>query len=294
MRKITPKIAVPLIAAAALALQSCSKDEAQKISSGSQGPGAGSAKVSVTLLPESPKAGSILRAVVSGEDALVRWQRNGEPLEAEGDMLATSGFRKGDVITALAGPDGAQGSAEAVLQNAPPSIRSVTVSPRPFYKGQDLNAMAEAWDADGDNVSFSYEWSVNGERVYEAEGAVLPAARYDRGDEIAVTVSPSDGEGEGEPFRAVAGKAENSPPKFTSAPPADFSGRFIYAPAVSDADGDSVALSLVRSPEGMTISGGTVEWRARDEQKGSFEVTIAAEDGFGGRTLQTFELKVGQ
>jgi hypothetical protein len=44
----------------------------------------------------------------------------------------------------------------------------------------------------------------------------------------------------------------------------------------------------------MGIANGTIDWRAKEEQKGSFEVTVAAEDGFGGKALQTFELKVGQ
>lgn len=295
MRKITGKsIAIPLMAAL-LAAQSCSKDSPREEKAGAQvSREAGAGNALVTLLPEDPKAGGVLRAVVSGQDGPLRWFRNGEALEAEGDTLPTSGFRKGDVIKVVAGEGAALESAETVLLNTAPSVRSVNISPRPFYRGQDIRAGAEAWDADGDGVSFRYEWHVNGERVFDADGDVLGAGSFSRGDEVAVTVVPSDGESEGEAFTAQAGKAANSAPGFSSSPPADFSGVFIYKPVLSDPDGDAVSVSIERGPEGMTAADGKVEWRPRDEQKGSFEVTIAADDGFGGRALQTFELKVGQ
>ncbi len=284
-------IAIPLVA---VLLASCSKDPSQKTpgsdAASQAGPGG---PAQVTLLPEDPKAGTVLRAVVTGQDGPLRWFRNGEALEGEADTLSTSGFRKGDVIKAVIG-DAPQGSAETVLRNAPPNVSSVSISPRPFYKGQDIKARVEALDADGDGVSFKYEWSVNGEKVYDADGDVLPAGTFSKGDAVAVTVVPFDGETEGEPFTADAGKVANSAPVFSSAPPSGFSGVFIYKPVLSDPDGDGAAISIERGPEGMTAADGKVEWRPRDEQKGSFEVTIAADDGFGGRALQTFELKVGQ
>lgn len=294
MRKKTGSfIVIPFIAAAAFSAQSCTKDGAEKagqeLKTGSPG-----APAEVALLPEAPKAGTMLRAVVSGDAVEVRWLRNGQPLATEGDTLLTTGFRKGDVIRVVAGPAGSERAAEAVLLNAPPVIRSVTILPRPFYKGQDIVAEVQGWDPDGDSISYKYEWTVNGERVYETDGHVLSGGSYGRGDAIAVKVVPFDGESEGESFKAEAGQAGNSPPRFTSTPPADFSGRFLYSPVVSDPDGDSVALSLERSPEGMAIGNGVIEWRAKDDQNGSFEVTIAAEDGSGGKALQTFELKVGQ
>lgn len=292
MRKIT--IAIPLMAAL-LAAQSCSKDSPREDNaSAPEALEAAGGDAQVIILPEDPKAGAVLRGVVTGQDGPLRWFRNGEALEAEGDTLPTSGFRKGDVIKLIAGEGADQGYAETVLMNTAPSVRSVNISPRPFYNGQDIRAGAEAWDADGDSVSFKYEWYVNGERVFDAGGDVLSAGSFSRGDDVAVTVVPFDGEIEGEAFRAEVGKTANSAPTFTSSPPADFSGVFIYKPVLSDPDGDGIAVSIVKGPEGMAAADGKVEWRPRDEQKGSFEVTIAADDGFGGRALQTFELKVGQ
>lgn len=297
MRKKTGTLIIlPLIAAAALAAQSCSKDEPEKASGKASGPEAGEQARSyggVTLMPEEPRAGAMLRALVTGDGEL-RWERNGEPLMASGETLPTAGFKKGDVIRVIVGPPGAEKTAEAVLVNAPPVIRSVRLSPRPFHKGEDITAEAQGFDPDGDAVSYKYEWSVNGESVYGAEEQMLPSGSFARGDEVAVSVTARDSESAGEVFKASFGRASNAPPKFTSSPPVDFTGRFIYKPVVADLDGDTITLSLEKGPEGMKIENGAVDWRAGGEQKGAFEVTIAADDGNGGAVLQTFELRVGQ
>ena len=294
MRKKTGTfIIMPLIAAAALAVQSCAKDEPKEAARSEVTAGA-PASAGVTLLPEEPRAGTMLRAVVSGEASEVRWERNGEPLMAAGDTLQTAGFKKGDVIKVVVGSPGAEKAAEAVLVNAPPVIRSVSVSPRPFHNGNGITVEPQGYDPDGDAISYKYGWTVNGESVYGVDERVLPAGSFVRGDEIAVSVTASDSEAAGEVFRVVAGKAVNAPPRFTSAPPVDFTGRFIYATALADPDGDTIALSLEKGPEGMKVENGVVEWRAKGDQKGSFEVTISADDGNGSVVLQTFELKVGE
>lgn len=298
MRKKTGALIIlPLFAAAAIMAQSCSKDEpknaAQIESAPSVSEGAPSS-AAVALLPEEPRAGTMLRAVVTGGASEVRWERNGEPLMAAGETLRTDGFKKGDVIRAVIGLPGAGKSAETVLVNAPPVIRSVRISPRPFHKGDDITAEPLGFDPDGDAVSYRYEWTVNGESVYGADGQSLPSGSFVRGDEVAVRVIARDSESAGEAFKAVAGRAENAPPKFTSKPPADFTGRFVYAPTAADPDGDAIALSIEKGPEGMKLENNAVDWRAAAGQAGTFEVTIAADDGNGGSVLQTFELRIGQ
>lgn len=67
----------------------------------------------------------------------------------------------------------------------------------------------------------------------------------------------------------------------------------MYQPRAADQDGDAVSISLVKGPEGMTAEKGSIEWNAKGH-KGSFEVTVAADDGNGGQSLQTFELKVDE
>lgn len=298
MRKKTGVYMIlPLVAAAALAAQSCSKSEPEKPAqpeAASTVSEAAPSSVAVALLPEKPMAGVLLRAVITGGAAEVRWERNGEPLMAQGETLPTAGFKKGDVIRVVAGEPGAERSAEAVLVNAPPVIRSLSVSPRPFYKNDAMTVEPQSFDPDGDTVSYRYEWTVNGESVYGVEENVLSPGSFARGDEVAVRVVARDGEAAGEPFRASFGRVQNAPPKFTSKPPADFTGRFVYSPTAVDPDGDTITLSLEKGPEGMKIENNVINWRAAADQSGTFEVTVSADDGNGGTVLQTFELRMGQ
>lgn len=280
--------AVIILAAAALAAaQSCDKKSADGKAEENMHENA-----SISIIPENPAAGTMLRAVVTGGHGLAfKWERNGEVLEAADETLDTSGFRKGDTIRLLAYDAGA--AAETVLLNSPPAVKSITFKPGAFSAGVDLQAEAEGWDPDGDGIQYEYQWTVNGQALYSETGPVLGGDKYERGSEISVRVVPYDGEEQGKPFEAKAGLAQNSPPRFTSVPPAEFSGRFAYKPVVSDKDADAVSISVVKGPEGMKVTNGTIEWNAKGQQ-GSFEVTLAADDGNGGQCLQSFELKVGQ
>jgi len=289
MRKKTIKTfsAVILAAAAVAAAQSCDrKGEDARVAENRPENAS-----RISIIPENPKAGTMLRAVVTGAGGLTfRWERNGQALAATADTLDTSGFKKGDRIMLVAGRGE---TAETVLLNSPPVVRSVSFKPGEFSAGVDLQAEVEGWDADGDAVEYEYQWTVNGQAVYSETGPVLGGDRYERGGEISVRVVPYDGEVSGASFEAKAGAARNSPPRFTSVPPVEFSGTFVYKPAVSDKDADAVSVSVVKGPEGMTASSGAIEWNASGH-KGSFEVTLAADDGNGGQSLQSFELKVGQ
>lgn len=290
MRKKTIKTfyAVILAAAALLAVQSCDKKGVDgKVAENKP------ENASISIIPENPTAGTLLRAVATGGDGLTfRWERNEKALTTTADTLDTAGFKKGDRIKLAAGR-GPGAVAETVLLNSPPVVRSVTFKPGAFSAGVDLQAEAEGWDPDGDAVEYEYQWTLNGQAVYSETGPVLGGDRYERGGEISVRVVPYDGEEAGAPFEARAGAALNSPPRFTSVPPVEFSGTFVYKPAVSDKDADAVSISVVKGPEGMTASSGAIEWNAKG-RKGSFEVTLAADDGNGGQCLQSFELKVAE
>lgn len=295
MKKDAMKRLAFTLAAAVLAAgsQSCErKSPGHGAPDAAQGQGAGG-PVLVRIVPERAPVGAVLRAIVQGPgDGLsLSWEKGGEALGASSDTIDTAGFRKGDTVKVVATLSGVQTSAEAVIVNSPPAVRSVAFGPGPLTGGRDVKAAVEGSDRDNDAVRYEYLWSVNGQAVYSETGPVLGGDRFVRGDVVSVMVTPFDGEAQGEPFEASAGAVENSAPRFTSAPPVEFSGSFVYRPEALDADGDAVAFAVVKGPEGMKAEGGVLEWDARG-QKGAFEVTLSADDGSGGRALQTFELKV--
>lgn len=247
---------------------------------------------SVVLAPERPSAGAEVRAVVSGQAGEVEflWEVNGEAVEADGDTLGKGTFRKGDTIRVTAGAGGMESSAETVAANMPPSILSVRIRPEVFGSGTGISAEAQGHDPDNDLLSYDFVWSVNGERFY---GEALSGEHVRRGEEISLRVAAFDGDDESEPFEVPGISAANSPPRFVSSPPAEFSGLFIYEVKAIDPDGDEVSFTLEKKPEGMTLNGNRLEWEAKGGE-GQAEVVISADDGHGGSALQSFRLSVGK
>lgn len=293
MRKMNIKTYFTVISAAVmmLAVQSCEK---KSVETNAAIEGTPSSAASVSIIPESPQVGTMLRAVAKGGDGFAfRWEKNGEALGIAAETLDTSAFKKGDVIKVVATGGGVETSAETAILNSVPVIKSVTFKPGEVSRGQDLQAIAEGWDPDRDDIQYEYQWAVNGQTLHSERGPVLGGDKFERGDEISVRVTPYDGDRQGAAFEAKAGVAKNTPPRFTSVPPVEFSGKFVYQPKVADQDGDAVSIALVKGPEGMTAEKGSIEWNAKGH-RGAFEVTVAADDGNGGQSLQTFELKVDE
>lgn len=95
--------------------------------------------------------------------------------------------------------DGAtETSAVAEVLNTPPDAPSVALVPSSPQPGETLRVsmVAGSYDADGDSVTYSYEWYVNGSLVGETTNVLQPS-EFSHGDAIEVIVTPFDGEDEG-------------------------------------------------------------------------------------------------
>ena len=64
------------------------------------------------------------------------------------------------------------------------------------FRGSGIEFDEVREDADGDDVSLRYAWSVNGEVVSSSE--TLEGGWFDKGDTVSLAVTPSDGDAEGE------------------------------------------------------------------------------------------------
>jgi hypothetical protein len=84
----------------------------------------------------------------------------------------------------------------------PPSIQRVTLDPRVPSVDDAITAVVEASDPDGDEITLSYEWTVNGRPA--GSGESLRAGSAKRGDRIAVSVVASDGSSASAPRNASA------------------------------------------------------------------------------------------
>jgi hypothetical protein len=138
---------------------------------------------------------------------LYQWHRNGEPIYGATDSSLTSGFfQKGDIISVEVIPyDGgkygaAVSSPSIYVQNSPPSVTNVVISPQNPTEIDDLTAEPIGFvdpDESDDNEMYSYSWIKNGVAISGVVENTLDSAYFMEGDVISVRVIPSDGEDNG-------------------------------------------------------------------------------------------------
>jgi len=246
----------------------------------------------VEILPLEPTAESTLHARVSGtrEPVIYRWLKNGQILEGEETAsLAAKSFVKGDIIEADVISGTMSALATVVIRNSPPVISGVNYS-----YGSEFTVEPQGEDADGDSISYRYEWLVNGEEVPMQTGSDLPGEFFSQGDRVGVVVTPYDEESDGLAFRLEGVQIENKPPVITSTPPTETEGNdFTYQVVAEDPEGEGLTYSLEAAPLGMTIDpqAGKVHWAIDASAAGTQEIKIKVEDASGRWTVQEFTLK---
>jgi hypothetical protein len=261
----------------------------------------------VRFEPAEPRAGDKVRAVAAASDDdgdrvayTFSWTVNGVRLAQQGATIDLSRTRKGDPIevTVVAG-DGRASSepfdAATEVYNRPPQLSGVRLaSASAISAGAEVSARPTGQDLDGDPLSYSYTWWVNGEPAFES-GPTFSTEGMERGDTLRVRAVASDGEDESNSVDSEELTLGNSPPVIVSQPGgADEDGSFRYQVRAEDADDDDLRLSLVQGPEGMAMvtEDGLIEWRPRPDQGGTHVIDIAVEDSAGLRTMQRFSIEV--
>jgi hypothetical protein len=255
----------------------------------------------LTLLPEEPRAGDELRAVVAGVGGpfMFAWEKNGVPITGQNKTrLSGHGLVRGDVIRVVVTAGDKEASAERVISNSPPEDVSVTLKTPYLCRGVDLEVEARARDADGDPVEFRYAWYVNGVALYGKGSSVLAGESYSRGDIVKLTVTPLDQQEEGEPFsEGLQFEVGNAPPRIVTSPPTSITSLdYRYQARAMDADEDEITYQLSKGPEGMTIdpASGLVLWSMPVDASGTFEVRIVARDAEGEGPWQEFSLEINR
>ncbi|MBM4369926.1 MAG: hypothetical protein FJ102_27200, partial [Deltaproteobacteria bacterium] len=110
------------------------------------------------------------------------WTVNGSAA-GSGSSLS-SGFDKGDTVVCTVTPyDGADyGTAVTdtiVIDNAPPAVTSVTLSPADPTTDETLSTTVSSSDPDGDRVTLSYTWYVDGTLIGSTATAISGLTWFD-------------------------------------------------------------------------------------------------------------------
>ena len=180
----------------------------------------------VDVQPNEPTTTDTLFALVTTETSVydLRWfVDDQERPEYSGFLTIQSPqTHKGENWRAVVTPYNSNGQLgdpveDAVLiVNSPPSatmILGLVPDPR---EGDVLSALASTTDPDGDAVTVSYLWFVNGVQDNVESVAELSDASFDKNDEIWATMTPHDGTDAGESVESNHVVVVNSAPSATS------------------------------------------------------------------------------
>ena len=259
---------------------------------------AAAGEVQPTILPDAPVAGSELRAVVPGGEAIrqVRWYRNGAAIPgADADTLPAHSALKGEDVSVEVTTDGGTESATVTIGNTPPHVTGGSFVDPQVRAGQAIEIVPEGEDEDGDEITgYRCVWAVNGEILPEQTTPVLPAEFFHKGDRVVVEVFASDGEAEGPPFVGKEFVIPNSPPVFVTEPPREFSAsQYVYQARAEDADGDPLEYRLEITPPGMTMDAeGKITWTLDASAAGEHHIRIVATDSDGAKAVQDYTLRI--
>jgi hypothetical protein len=259
------------------------------------------------ILPENPTTSTPLQVDMrlgGGEPARMeyQWLNNGNPIPGGIEpILATEYLHKGDFISVTVrakqagGGSDEQTSDAVIIGNTQPVATFAGVEPGTPTSGDTLKALGVGYDHDSDNVTFVYQWIVNGDPLVGQDEQLLANSHFRRGDRVQVVVTPYDGEEFGMSLQSTPVVVGNSPPEIVSDPPRRMEdSTFRYAVQTKDVDGDSLTFSLEgKVPAGLEIdpATGLIQWKpVGTGSGGSYVFQVIAEDPEGAKSVQQITL----
>lgn len=182
-----------------------------------------------TIAPESPLSTDDLELTVSTEDAdgdtvnvAISWTVDGEPAGISGPRVPNGRTTPDEVWEATVLPSDARGEGEPFtvsvqIENQAPVMEQVLMRPAEIREASVVEALPSATDPDRDELTYTYEWFVNGVSQGQSPDDSIDGSLFDRGDTIEVSVVASDGRGgESEAVRAEAATVLNTAPAMDS------------------------------------------------------------------------------
>ncbi len=157
--------------------------------------------------------------------------------------------------------------AEIIVDNLAPTIDDVQIEPILFSHGDTIHAVASGSDPDGQPVSFTYQWMLNGEPIAGATESSLPGTQFFRGDEVSVQVTATDGYASSLPEESLRYTVQNAPPSGGKAEISSSYPSFKHGQSVTcktqdfiDVDGDEITLSYTWWADGRVVDGNQRTW----------------------------------
>lgn len=183
----------------------------------------------VSIAPVTPLTGEALVADASTEDVdddtvtlSWKWLRDGTASGFTTPEVPAGETQRGETWTVQVTPNDGTTSGETVedsvvIDNAPPVATSVSLAPSEARTDQDIVATVVGVDDDGDDLTWTFTWFLDGVVVPDVEGGTLAASLTGKGEQIRVEAFPHDGFEAGNTVTAGPVRVVNTPPSATSA-----------------------------------------------------------------------------
>jgi hypothetical protein len=255
----------------------------------------------IEILPIDPVTDSLLSVTVTvvdpdGDEVTLnyRWRVNGSTVQdGTEETLESSFFVKWNFIDVFVTPDdglvsgGEFQSGVIFIQNTPPEILGVTLSPENPTSSDTVMAIADGYyDADGDPVMYSVIWYVNNVSIPAA--IILTGANFDRGDEIYAEMQGYDMEDSGpselSPTVIIANALPAAPDiAITPASPTvDDDLSCSIETDSTDAEGDSISYAWSWWVDGVDSGKSKETLKAAKTSEGEeWTCRVVPNDGFG-------------
>ncbi len=279
-----------LITSILLLSLSCSENQGTVALQGSQnpaGPQISDQSDNLTIGPVNARARTVITLRTNNHavnSSAIHWYINGrEESMSRGFRLKSVQLKKGDSVQAvITDGDREYKSNEIIIKNTPPLIQKAGLAPSMPVVSSMIETEVTAYDADGDNISFQYHWTLNG-RFAGEEGYIKTALK--RGDVIMVEITPFDGEEHGQSVK-LKGSVFNSLPTVSEGAPVLNGNVYTYQIRASDPDNDILTYTLEQGPEGLKVSpSGLITWKVNREDSGTHEIKVLISDNNGGKII---------
>ncbi len=265
----------------------------------SESTSSGSGGVNVRILPESPTSSDCLQAAIQGGPGSknIVWKVNDEIVSTGTDpQLCNVSFKRNDTVSVEVGTLDKGAQVSVSIGNSLPRVIDISSTPDEIFAGVDVSVSPVAEDADDDDVSFTYQWLVNGAADPLLTEATLPGNKFSKGDTIQVLIVPNDFFEDGPTYESYAQLVPNAAPMIISEPPQSISSLdYRYQVEVSDPDDSQFTYRLDEAPDGMEIdpASGLIRWSLADIVPGDYTIAIIVTDPEGAEGAQEYSLTLG-
>ncbi len=236
------------------------------------------------------------------------WTVNGS--SAGSGSSLSSGFEKGDTVVCTVTPYDGTDSGTAVtdtivIDNAPPEVTSVTLSPTDPTTDETLSSTVSSSDPDGDRVTLSYAWYVDGTLIGSTATAISGVTWFDKNEVISVVVTPYDGTDYGATGTDSVTCANTAPTAPTVSidpdPPAGNDDLVcVIDTASSDDDGDTITYTIEWDVGGTAYTSATTTYEtgdtvdAADTTRGEvWTCTVTPNDGDDDGSSDSYSVTIG-